>query len=77
MLMLLRLNLIFRKFFAFFFVHICFYPESLHNGAVWQFGKLNLDIFTQNKTFYTIQDLDQLFAAVNYVFQQCELQLDN
>lgn len=47
------------------------------NGAVWQFGKLNLDIFTQNKTFYTIQDLEQLFAAVNYVFQQCELQLDN
>jgi hypothetical protein len=47
------------------------------NGAVWQFGKLNIDIFTQNKTFYTIQDLEQLFASVNYVFQQCELQLDN
>ncbi|MCC5638649.1 hypothetical protein LC593_23010 [Nostoc sp. CHAB 5844] len=47
------------------------------NGAIWQFGKLNLDIFTQNKTFYTIQDLEQLFAAVNYVFKQCELQLDN
>jgi hypothetical protein len=47
------------------------------NGAVWQFGKLNLDIFTQNKTFYTIQDIERLFAAVNYVFQQCELQLDN
>lgn len=45
------------------------------NGAVWQFGKLNLDIFTQNKTFYTIQDMERLFAAVNYVFQQCELQL--
>jgi hypothetical protein len=47
------------------------------NGAIWQFGKLSLDIFTQNKTFYTIQDLEQLFAAVNYIFQQCELQLDN
>jgi hypothetical protein len=47
------------------------------NGAIWQFGKLSLDNFTQNKTFYTIQDLEQLFAAVNYVFQQCELQLDN
>lgn len=46
------------------------------NGAVWQFGKLDLDNFTQNKTFYTIQDLDRLFAAVNYVFQECELQLD-
>ncbi|MBU7585006.1 MAG: hypothetical protein KAF91_19215 [Nostoc sp. TH1S01] len=47
------------------------------NGAMWQFGKLDLDIFTQNKTFYTIQGLEQLFAAVNYVFKQCELQLDN
>jgi len=47
------------------------------NGAVWQFGKLISDIFTQNKTFYTIQDLEKLFAAVNYVFQQCDLQLDN
>ncbi len=47
------------------------------NGAIWQFGKLNLDVFTQNKIFYTIQDLERLFAAVNYVFQQCELQLDN
>ena len=45
------------------------------NGAVWQFGKLILDNFTQNKTFYTIQDLERLFAAINYVFGQCELQL--
>jgi hypothetical protein len=45
------------------------------NGAMWQFGKLILDTFTQNKKFYTIQELERLFAAVNYVFQQCELQL--
>ncbi|MFP4103124.1 hypothetical protein [Coleofasciculus sp.] len=46
------------------------------NGAIWQFGQLISDEFTQNKRFYTIQDLDRLFAAVNYVFQQCELQLE-
>ena len=46
------------------------------NGDRWQFGKLKAHIFTLNKTFYTIQDLDKLFAAVNYVFQQCELQLN-
>jgi hypothetical protein len=46
------------------------------NGAIWQFGKLVLDDFTQNKTFYTIQELERLFAAINYVFQQCESQLD-
>ena len=47
------------------------------NGKVWQFGKLKLDSFTRNKTFYTIQDLDKLFAAVNYAFQQCQLQIDD
>ncbi|MEQ9668493.1 hypothetical protein [Coleofasciculus sp. G2-EDA-02] len=46
------------------------------NGAIWQFGQLISDDFTQNKRFYTIQNLERLFAAVNYVFQQCELQLD-
>ncbi|MGB7442684.1 MAG: hypothetical protein WA919_16595, partial [Coleofasciculaceae cyanobacterium] len=46
------------------------------NGDRWQFGKLEANNFTLNKTFYTIQELDKLFAAVNYVFQQCELQLN-
>ncbi|NEP19536.1 MAG: hypothetical protein F6J97_22030, partial [Leptolyngbya sp. SIO4C1] len=46
------------------------------NGRVWQFGQLKEASFTENKQFYTIQDLEQLFAAVNYVFQQCEQQLE-
>ena len=46
------------------------------NGDRWQFGKLEANSFTFNKTFYTIQELDKLFAAVNYVFQQCQLQLN-
>ncbi|MBR8833835.1 MAG: hypothetical protein DSM106950_07275 [Stigonema ocellatum SAG 48.90 = DSM 106950] len=46
------------------------------NGKIWHFGKLTADIFTRNKNLYVIQDLDKLFAAVNYVFQQCELQID-
>jgi hypothetical protein len=45
------------------------------NGKVWQFGQLQNDIFTRNKTFYTIQDLEKLFAVVNYIFQECQLQL--
>jgi hypothetical protein len=45
------------------------------NGSFWQFGKLADHTFTLNKTFYTIQELDKLFAAVNDVFQQCEMQL--
>jgi type I site-specific restriction endonuclease len=46
------------------------------NGDRWQFGKLEDQSFTLNSTFYSIQDLDKLFAAVNYVFQQCEVQLN-
>ena len=46
------------------------------NGGVWQLGKLKSNVFTRNQTFYTIQELDKLFAAINYVFQQCELLLD-
>jgi hypothetical protein len=45
------------------------------NGDIWQFGQLNQAKFTQNRSFYTIQELDKLFAAVNYIFQQCENQL--
>ncbi|MBO3459928.1 hypothetical protein G7B40_040075 [Aetokthonos hydrillicola Thurmond2011] len=44
------------------------------NGKIWQFGKLNSNVFYRNKNLYLIQDLDKLFAAVNYIFQQCELQ---
>jgi hypothetical protein len=46
------------------------------NGDRWQFGKLDHTQFTLNKTFYTIQELDTLFATVNYVFQQCDRQLN-
>ncbi len=47
------------------------------NGDRWQFGKLETEVFTKNITLYTIQELDKLFATVNYVFQQCEVQLNN
>ncbi|MBW4479587.1 MAG: hypothetical protein KME54_22750 [Tolypothrix brevis GSE-NOS-MK-07-07A] len=47
------------------------------NGERWQFGKLEKDVFTRNATFYSIQEIDKLFAAVNYVFQECESQLNN
>jgi hypothetical protein len=46
------------------------------NGDRWQFGKLEGQIFTKNIIPYTIYELDELFAAVNYIFQQCELQLN-
>jgi hypothetical protein len=45
------------------------------NGDRWQFGKLEGNVFTRNITFYSIQNLDALFAAVNFLFRQCEVQL--
>ena len=47
------------------------------NGATWQFGKLENGTFTRNMTPFTIYELDKLFSAVNFVFQQSELQLNN
>lgn len=35
------------------------------------------DIFTRNKIFYSIQELEHLFAAVNFVFQACDRQLQH
>ena len=47
------------------------------NGGVWQFGFLKKNVFTRNKTFYSIQELPQLFASINYIFHQCESLLDH
>jgi len=33
------------------------------------------DTFTRNKTFYSIQEIEHLFAAVNFIFQDCDRQL--
>lgn len=47
------------------------------NGKIWQFGKIRDRDFTRNITFYSIQDLDSLFASLNYIFQQCDRQVNN
>ncbi len=46
------------------------------NGQVWQFGKLTDSLFTKEIDIYTISDLHKLFAALNFVFKQCEMQLE-
>ncbi|NEP14369.1 MAG: hypothetical protein F6K14_30075 [Symploca sp. SIO2C1] len=47
------------------------------NGKMWEFSKLSDRLFTKNIKSYTIYDLDQLFKAVDYVFEQCQLQIIN
>lgn len=44
------------------------------NGTTWQFGKLEGDCFTRHILPYSIYELDALFAGVNYLFQQCQVQ---
>lgn len=47
------------------------------NGDIWQFGKLENNLFTKNNSPFTIYELKQLFAVVNFIFQSCEQQLNN
>ena len=47
------------------------------NGKGWEFGKLEDRTFMHHPGLYTIQEIDRLFALVNYVFQQCEIQLND
>jgi len=44
-------------------------------GVIWEFGMLNANNFIKEITIYTIQDLNQLFAAIKYMFEQSKLQL--
>lgn len=46
------------------------------NGKIWEFGRLISDRFTRNMQAYTIYNLEQLFAAINYIFAQCVLALE-
>lgn len=45
------------------------------NGELWQFGKLEQQQFTRQRRFYGLQDLEELFARLNFMFQACEHQL--
>ena len=43
---------------------------SVSNGDVWEFGKLQGHEFVRDQRSYTISALEELFAALNYVFTQ-------
>jgi len=45
------------------------------NGKNWEFGKLAQNKFTRNQKIYSIQQLDELFAAINYIYQQAKIKL--
>jgi hypothetical protein len=41
------------------------------NGKTWEFGRLQKLDFVKNIKTYILSDLDSLFAALHYVFEQC------
>ena len=43
---------------------------GVSNGRVWNFGKLEGQVLTQDPRDFTISELPELFAALNYIFQQ-------
>jgi hypothetical protein len=44
------------------------------NGKIWEFGKLNDNLFTKDTRYYTISDIEKLLSALDYIFYQCEQQ---
>jgi hypothetical protein len=47
---------------------------SVSGGEVWRFGKLEGKTLFQDPRSFTVTHLDELFAALNYVFQQAQQQ---
>ncbi|NEO77719.1 hypothetical protein [Moorena sp. SIO4G3] len=47
------------------------------NGQLWQFGKLKGNLYTREINNYTISDLERVYSAINYIFSQCELELES
>jgi hypothetical protein len=43
------------------------------NGKFWEFGKLHNDNFEKNIKLYSISNWEELFSAINYLFQQVNL----
>jgi len=37
------------------------------DGELWQFGRLQTDLFTKHKTRLTIDELDELLGAITYL----------
>jgi hypothetical protein len=45
------------------------------NGKLWEFGVLQEDIFTKNRKYYVLENLEELMGAVHFLFAQSAAQL--
>jgi hypothetical protein len=48
---------------------------GVSDGFIWRFGKLRGQTFTHDMQDYSLRRLDELFAALNHVFQLCKEQV--
>lgn len=42
------------------------------DGSLWQFGKLQKDVFTKNSLSFLLDNLPELFGAVSYLQAACQ-----
>lgn len=47
------------------------------DGKLWEFGRLQDDVFTKNIASYTLTDLDELFCVLNDLFFQATQNLES
>ena len=45
------------------------------NGKLWEFGVLQENMFTKNRKYYVLEDLQELMGAVNFLFAESAKQL--
>lgn len=45
------------------------------NGKLWEFAKLKATLFTKNKDYIDIADLDKLYSSLHCVLEDCKNQL--
>jgi hypothetical protein len=47
------------------------------NGKLWEFGVLQEELFTKNRKYYVLENLEELMGAVNFLFAESAAQLLN
>lgn len=47
------------------------------NGKLWEFGVLQEEMFTKNRKYYVLENLEELIGAVNFLFAESLAQLLN
>lgn len=52
------------------------YYGIVSDGNVWQFGKLSDTLFTQDPGNYTLDQLEEIFGALRFVFEEMEAALN-